>query len=248
MTESLALKSKNQMGLPRIKICGLTRLSDAQLAAELGAFALGFVFYPPSPRAVDPPVAAQIVAQLPEAIWKVGVFVNADACTLRQTAQAVGLTHLQLHGNESPEFCAELMAEGFQLIKALRPRSIADFAPWQGNNAGPSGDPSEDPGEDFCPPYLLLDTAVPGVWGGSGQTGDWELAHSLALMRPVFLAGGLNPDNVVAAFQQVQPWALDLSSGVEAEPGQKDPQKLSALFENIRISCSDLPERKDKNV
>ncbi len=240
MTETLSLKGKTQTDLPRIKICGLTRLSDAQLASELGAFALGFVFYPPSPRAVAPSVAAQIVAQLPEAIWKVGVFVNADACTLRQTAQTVGLTHLQLHGNESPEFCAELMAEGFQLIKALRPRSIADFAPWQGS--------SGDPHENLCPPYLLLDTAVPGVWGGSGQTGDWELAHSLAVMRPVFLAGGLNPDNAAAAFQQVQPWALDLSSGVEAEPGQKDPQKLSALFENIRISCLDLPERKDKNV
>ncbi|MBT9544773.1 MAG: phosphoribosylanthranilate isomerase [Candidatus Sericytochromatia bacterium] len=240
MTETLSLKGKTQTNLPRIKICGLTRLSDAQLASELGAFALGFVFYPPSPRAVAPSVAAQIVAQLPEHVWKVGVFVNADACTLRQTAQTVGLTHLQLHGNESPEFCAELMAEGFQLIKALRPRSIADFAPWQGA--------SEEPRENLCPPYLLLDAAVPGVWGGSGQTGDWELAHSLAVLRPVFLAGGLNPDNAAAAFQQVQPWALDLSSGVEAKPGQKDPQKLSALFENMRISCSDLPERKDKNV
>ncbi|MGE3726496.1 MAG: phosphoribosylanthranilate isomerase [Candidatus Sericytochromatia bacterium] len=229
-------REPNSQVAVRVKICGLTRLADAQLAAELGAFALGFVFYPPSPRAVAPPVAAQIVAQLPEPVWKVGVFVNADAGTLRQTAQAVGLTHLQLHGNESPEFCAELMAEGFQLIKALRPRSYADFAPWQ------------SPSENLCPPYLLLDAAVPGVWGGSGQTGDWELAHSLAVMRPVFLAGGLNPDNAVAALKQVRPWALDLSSGVEAEPGQKDPQKLRALFENIRISCSDLPERKDKNV
>lgn len=234
MTESLQPIQPFSGSVPRVKICGLTRLADAQLAAELGAFALGFVFYPPSPRAVAPSVAAQIVAQLPPGPWKVGVFVNADAETLRQTAQAVGLTHLQLHGNESPELCRALRAEGYTVIKALRPHSNADFVPWQG---GPSD-----------PPFLLLDAAVPGVWGGSGQTGNWDLACSLAAQRPVFLAGGLNPDNVVAAHHHVRPWALDLSSGVEAQPGQKEPQKLISLFEQLQIHCSDAPERIDNHV
>lgn len=235
MIEGKAVNAISPAGLPKVKICGLTRLEDAQLAADLGAFALGFVFYPPSPRAVAPAVAAQIVAQLPETPWKVGVFVNADPDTLRKTAAEVGLTHLQLHGDESPALCAALMGEGFQLIKALRPRSLVDFEPWQS-------------GHCISPPYFLLDAAVPGVWGGSGQTGDWELATHLAAQYPVFLAGGLNPENILAALQQVHPWALDLSSGLEVTPGLKDPNKLHRLFEILHSFSPDTPERNDSHV
>ncbi|PIQ25832.1 phosphoribosylanthranilate isomerase [bacterium (Candidatus Blackallbacteria) CG17_big_fil_post_rev_8_21_14_2_50_48_46] len=203
----------------RVKICGLTRLEDAQEAAELGAFALGFVFYPPSPRAIAPEAAASIISALPTAPWKVGVFVNQDFETLARTASNTGLSHLQLHGHESPELCEKLQAEGFQIIKALRPRSEADWAPWL----------------DF-PFLLLLDTAIPGVWGGSGQTGDWDLAAQIARQRPILLAGGLTPENSLAAQATVQPWALDLSSGVEARPGEKDPAKLQALFQTLNTS------------
>jgi phosphoribosylanthranilate isomerase len=200
----------------RVKVCGLTRLEDALLAAELGAFALGFVFYPPSPRAVSPEVAAKIISVLPASAWKVGVFVNATYAELTQIADAVGLTHLQLHGNETPELCDQLAAAGYRVIKALRPTALTELEPWLER-----------------PELLLLDAAVPGIWGGSGQRGDWSLAAEIAAQRPIFLAGGLNPGNVLAACEQVQAWGLDLSSGLEAAPGQKDPKLLQTLFRTL---------------
>lgn len=214
----------------RIKVCGLTRLQDAQLAASLGAWALGFVFYAPSPRAVSMEQAADISQQLTAALadqplqtvqpLKVGVFVNEDPDTILEVAQAVGLSHLQLHGNEPPQRCQQLQAAGYPVIKALRlrtPQDLETARAYQGVEA------------------LLLDAAVPGQWGGSGQLADWQLAAQLVQSSalsdmPCILAGGLKPANLLAAQAAVAPWAFDLSSGLESQPGHKDPQLLQALF------------------
>lgn len=202
-----------------LKICGLTRQRDALLAAELGARALGFVFYPLSPRAIEPVSAARIIQALPEsnALWKVGVFVNADYDTLLRTAEEAGLSHLQLHGDESPQLCERLQNSGLQVIKALRLKSAADLERLEDYSA-----------------LLLIDAAVPGVWGGSGQIADWELAAQAALKRPCILAGGLKPENLNAASETVRPWGMDLSSGVESSPGIKDSYQLTALFKKAR--------------
>lgn len=204
----------------RVKICGITRLADAQLAIELGAWALGFVFYAPSPRAIAIEQAAQIIAALPPDLLSVGVFVNANPLEINAVAAEVGLTYVQLHGDESPADC---LAIERPVIKALRLRQSADL-----QTAFLYAD---------CH-ALLIDAAVPGQWGGSGELANWELARQLVeqnqLANPqqtVILAGGLNPDNLVQAFAQVQPWALDLSSGVEQAPGLKDPQRLQQIFQ-----------------
>lgn len=201
------------MAEARIKICGLTRREDAQLAAGLGAWALGCVFYSRSPRAVTPAQAAEILAGF--AGLRVGVFVNADYDQLCRSAEAAGLSHLQLHGDEPPELAVRLQAAGWQVIKALRLRTSADtvqVADW--------------------PAPILLDAAAAGQWGGSGQLADWQLAAQIAARQPVILAGGLGPENLSAALATVRPWAVDLSSGVEAAPGIKDPARLRALFLN----------------
>lgn len=203
----------------RIKICGLTRAQDVELAAELGAMALGFVFYAKSPRAVSPQTVKTITAGLGDKLWKVGVFVNADYDELTDTALQAGLTHLQLHGDESPELCTRLQSAGFQVIKALRLKQPEQLAQLR----------------DFPAP-ILLDAAAPGLWGGSGHLADWDLAARAARAQPVILAGGLNPENIQTAMTTVQPWALDLSSGVESAPGIKDPTLLKALFQKARLS------------
>lgn len=207
----------------RIKICGLTRLADAQLALDLGAWALGFVFYAPSPRAIGSQEAAQIVAALPAEALSVGVFVNASAPEINAIAAQVGLSYVQLHGNETPADC---LAIERPVIKALRLRQAADL-----QTAFSYAD---------CH-ALLIDAAVPGQWGGSGQVADWDLACQLVQQnqaanpqQAVLLAGGLGPDNLEVAFSQVQPWGLDLSSGVELSPGLKDPQRLQQVFQRSK--------------
>lgn len=213
----------------RIKICGLTQLQDAQLAAQLGAFALGFVFYTKSPRAINAQAAAEIISALSDThtpqgdkLWKVGVFVNADYDELAQTAETVGLTHLQLHGNESPALCQCLQKSGFKVIKALRLNS-----------------PDELEQLTDYPSPILIDAAVPGVWGGSGHLADWELATLAAQRQRVILAGGLKPENISAAISTVRPWAFDLSSGVESSPGIKNHDLLKQLFERVNDSVND---------
>lgn len=205
---------------PFVKICGLTRREDAQLAAELGADALGFVFYPPSPRAIAPEavkaISAALDASLADKLWKVGVFVNSDYETLARTAETAGLSHLQLHGDEPPALVERLSAAGYQVIKALRLKAQTDLDKLQAYDC-----------------RLLIDAAVPGIWGGSGQLADWELAAKAAQEHALLLAGGLTPANVSAAIDSVRPWGLDLSSGVEAAPGIKDPHLLQALFQAL---------------
>jgi len=204
-------------GRVRVKICGITNLEDARLAVELGASALGFVFYPKSPRYIEPAVARKIITHLPPLVTTVGVFVNESEETLQRVVKEVGLDLVQLHGNESPDLCARFFPK---VIKALRVREPEDL--------------------NLIPAYkgriraVLLDTYVEGLPGGTGQSFNWELAQRAKQFGiPLILAGGLRPENIREALQTVRPFAVDVSSGVEAFPGKKDPEKLRALLKAI---------------
>lgn len=196
----------------RIKICGITRVEDALLAADLGAHAIGLVFHPGSPRAVSPAQAARIAAALPAFITVVGLFVNADPATIRKVIDEVPLDLLQFHGNESPADC---VGYGRRFIKAVRMAPAVDLVKCAADFHGASG--------------LLLDAHVTGAWGGTGQRFDWaRVPHGLA--RPVILSGGLIPENVAEGIRVVRPVAVDVSSGVESAPGIKDAEKLKSFI------------------
>jgi phosphoribosylanthranilate isomerase len=204
----------------RVKICGLTRAEDAQAAHDLGAWALGFIFYPKSKRFITADAAKRIIAALPAA-RSVGVFVNQTDEAISIATQA-GLKGIQLHGDETPDDLRRLRAAFTGIvIKALRPKNEAGLqaiADYKG-----------------LADYILLDAAIGNEYGGTGHTGDWSLAQKAAVFGiPVIVAGGLGPDNIAEARAQTNPYALDLSSGVEASPGIKDPAKLQALFANIK--------------
>ena len=200
-----------------VKICGITNLEDALLAADLGADALGFIFYPPSPRSVAPDAARAIIAQLPPFVTTVGVFVDEEAATVKELAVGVGLDWLQLHGRETPEYCRSLDR---RIIKAFRiqdEKSLAGLAAYRG-----------------AAQAFLLDTYKKGQVGGTGETFDWDLAREARKYGPVILAGGLTPENVAQAMDAAQPQAVDVASGVEAAPGKKDPEKLRAFFAAVK--------------
>ncbi|MGQ9920115.1 MAG: phosphoribosylanthranilate isomerase [Desulfobacca sp.] len=197
----------------RIKICGITSLEDALLAAHLGADALGFIFYPKSPRAVTPEVARQIIARLPPLVLSVGVFVNEDAALVLEVAEMVRLDWLQLHGEEPPDYCRYLNRNVLKAIRVRDRESLVQMQPYQGSVRA-----------------FLLDTYSSGQHGGTGQSFDWTLAREAQAYGPVVLAGGLRPDNVAAALRAAAPQAVDVASGVEAAPGRKDPEKLRAFF------------------
>lgn len=198
-----------------MKICGVTRASDAQLAAALGASAIGFIFWPQSPRFVEPDVAREIVAGLPPGVVPVGVFVDQPASQVRDIATRVGLGAVQLHGHESVEYAAALREP---VIKAVSVR--------EGFTAAAL---------DVIPAAMtvLLDAHDPVTRGGTGRTIDWTLATAAAARRPLMLSGGLNPDNVRDAVRAVRPYGIDLSSGVESSPGVKDHDRLRALFDAL---------------
>jgi phosphoribosylanthranilate isomerase len=204
----------------RVKICGLTRLEDAQVAVTAGADLLGFIFYPKSPRYVTPAQVSAILAALGQSgaqVTTVGVFVNEHPETVLEILNTCGLDLAQLHGEESPE---QLGISGPSLLtgrayKALRPRS-AEEAQTLAQHYARSGNP----------PAFLIDTYQPAQLGGTGQTGDWQAAAGLAARYPLLLAGGLTPANVRQAVQAVKPWGVDVSSGVESAPGQKDHEAV----------------------
>jgi phosphoribosylanthranilate isomerase len=201
----------------RIKICGITNLDDALLAAELGADALGFIFYPPSPRYVAPDAARQIIAQLPPFVTSVGVFVNEAAAVVQELAAQVGLDWIQVHGRESPDYCRSL---GRRVLKGLRIKdaeSLKELQPFQG-----------------AVHAFLLDTYKKGQVGGTGEIFDWELAREAQKYGQIVLAGGLTPENVARAIKIAQPQAVDTASGTEAAPGRKDPAKLQAFLKAVR--------------
>ncbi len=204
------------MKLPKIKICGITNVPDAHAAVEAGADALGFIFYEPSPRNIDPEVAKRIIATLPPFVLSVGVFVNESASTIRQIFDTCQLALAQLHGDESPDFCEEVRKP---VIKAIRLRDRGSFlalAEFKGR---------------FGVRGFLVDTYSPTAYGGTGHVTDWSLASEAAKALPILLAGGLTPDNVREAIQQVRPYGVDVSSGVEQRPGQKDHPKVRAFID-----------------
>jgi phosphoribosylanthranilate isomerase len=200
----------------RIKICGITNLEDALLAAELGADALGFIFYAQSPRKVDAETACSIIAQLPPFVAAVGVFVDEAAALVQELAARTGLDWVQLHGQESPDYCRSL---GRKVIKAFRIQdedSLSRLADYQG-----------------AVQAMLLDTYKKGQVGGTGEIFDWHLARKAKKYGPIILAGGLTAENVSQAIATAGPAAVDAASGTEAAPGKKDPAKLRAFFEAV---------------
>jgi phosphoribosylanthranilate isomerase len=201
----------------KVKICGITNAPDALLASEAGADALGFMFYDGSPRRISVSAAAEIIRLLPSSIMKVGVFVNATEELVRRAIGECGLNMLQFHGDETPEFCARF---GMRSMKAFRIRDAESL------KALP----------DYLTDAWLLDAYSAGNFGGTGGRFDWDLAiEAKRLGRPIFLAGGLNPENVAEAVEKVQPFAVDVSSGVESSPGKKDHRKIKKFVAAAKI-------------
>lgn len=210
------------MSLPLVKVCGITRAQDARLALELGADAIGFIFYDQSPRFISNPAAAAIVTELNQSLrgekmWKVGVFVNPTLDQLSETIRTVSLTHVQLHGLESIEFCEQVRSR-FPKLKVLKAVRLG----------------TEESIQSFPVDFELLDHAGPNAWGGTGQTVSWSAAQqwksSKASPLPFFLAGGITASNVKEAVEQLRPDGIDLSSGVEDAPGIKSESKMKAFF------------------
>ena len=195
----------------KVKICGITSLDDALHACAGGADALGFVFYEKSPRCVTPEQARAIVAALPPFVTSVGLFVNAEPRRIHEIVAFCGLDVIQLHGDEGPADCD---FSPHRVVKALRVRDAASLEEHQAYNVA----------------ALLLDAWVKGVYGGTGATFNWELSAEIARQRPVILAGGLTATNVAAAVRAVRPYAVDVSSGVEAKPGRKDHERVAAFI------------------
>lgn len=197
-----------------IKICGITSLADALAAVEAGADALGFNFYRPSPRYISPNDAREIIKQLPETILTVGVFVNEDVESVVRIVAEAGLSAVQLHGDESPEYCAALA--GNYIIKVFRAGDDLDV-------------------EDYTVDAIMFDTKDDVLRGGTGRVFDWSLAHRPKISQPrLFLAGGLSPENVADAIAMVQPYAVDACSSLEQSPGRKDQARMRAFVEAAR--------------
>ena len=207
--------------MARIKICGMTSLEDAELAAGHGAWAVGVIHHRESPRYCPPAVAAEIGAALKRRCEVAGVFVNAPLAEIERAAVDEALTLIQLHGEEGPVFCREVARRtGLPVMKAFRVRSGADIRS----------------AEAYRVEYHLMDAYRPGARGGTGESFDWELLAGRRSQIPFLLAGGLTPENVGEAIAAVAPWGVDVVSGVEAEPGRKDPQLLADFFERARAA------------
>lgn len=199
----------------RIKICGITNAKDAELAADAGADALGFVFVPGTPRYIDPATARGIVKDLPPFVTPVGVFADHPIAEVEEIMGRCGLRTVQLHGSEAPEYCRTLAAS---VIKAFRVGGGQQFPRM----------------ETYHVHAYLLDTFVEGKLGGTGNAFPLELAIRAKAFGRVIIAGGLTPGNVAEVIRQVRPYGVDVSSGVEAAAGRKDPQKLRDFFAGVR--------------
>ncbi|HEV2388684.1 MAG TPA: phosphoribosylanthranilate isomerase [Candidatus Acidoferrales bacterium] len=200
-----------------MKICGITNWRDARLAVDAGADALGFNFFPPSPRYIHPREAARIVRRLPATVTKVGVFVNERPEAVHAIARAVGLQAVQLHGEETPRRVSEL-ARLAVVIKAFRMRpgfALARLGRYAGAKA------------------FLLDGFRAGLRGGTGKPFDWSVARRASRYGRIIVAGGLGPENVAEAIAGARPYAIDVASGVEARPGKKDPARLRELMRQV---------------
>jgi len=199
----------------RVKICGITRVEDALTAARLGADAIGLVFYPPSPRAVTPAQAAEVVRDLPPFVTRVGLFVNASREAVAEAIATVQLDLLQFHGDESPADCR---GHGRPWIRALRMAPEMDVTAEMARYSEAQG--------------ILLDAWRPGVPGGTGEVFDWSRIPA-ERPRPLILAGGLAPENVAEAIRRVRPWAVDVSGGVERAKGIKDAGRMASFIQEV---------------
>lgn len=203
------------MLIVKVKICGLTNYEDAAAAVDMGADMLGFNFYPKSPRYITPSKAAKIIGKLPAFTDIVGLFVNATFENIQQTLEQCDFDWVQLHGDESPQFCEQFRTVNVRTMKAIRVRGEGDI----------------ERAEEYFTDAVLLDAYDPEKYGGTGLTFDWNIIGHI--QKRVFLAGGINPDNVVRAVK-FGVYGIDVCSGVESEPGKKDHKKMQALFDNIR--------------
>lgn len=201
--------------MTKIKICGITNLNDAFLALDLGADALGFVFYRHSKRYISSEDAYGIISELPPFVKTVGVFVNQSVEELKSMKREIGFDLFQLHGDEEPDYCREL---GNSVIKAMRVKDNIN----------------QDDIDSFPVQAFLFDAYSTGDFGGTGTSFNWELLKGIALQKSVILSGGLTCENVAEAIDIVNPYAVDVSSGVEDYPGKKNPVKLKAFIKAVR--------------
>jgi phosphoribosylanthranilate isomerase len=204
-----------------VKVCGITNIGDAYSAAESGADALGFIFYPKSQRCIAPERAKEIIQKIPGSIGRVGVFVNQEIQAVKEVVSFCGLHLIQLHGDESPEYCAQFPK--FSLIKAV---SLWPEEEVQGL-------------ENYSVRAILVDAHEPGCYGGTGKNSDWAVALKVKKFHPLILAGGLNKENIKRAIETVGPHAVDINSGVETSAGKKDPHKIMEIMEIIRATDKD---------
>ena len=204
----------------RVKICGITNPADARLAAEAGADAIGLVFHEPSPRNIAPDMACSIIDALPPFVDAYAVVLDPDPQFLDALIENVPLDGMQYHGREAPELCARFRGHWIKAVPMSESGALADYQQRYRNAHG-----------------FLLDSHAPGDAGGQGRTFDWTEIRSED-PRPLILAGGLGPDNVGEAIRRVRPWGVDVSSGVEASPGRKDPGKIEAFVREVsRAAC-----------
>jgi phosphoribosylanthranilate isomerase len=202
----------------KVKICGLTSVADAQTAAEAGADMIGLMFAEQSPRLISLSTAVEISRALPPFVLRVGVFVNPEPAQVLEAVAACGLNLLQFHGDEDSSFCTQF---GVMSVKALRVQSAASLQTL----------------ENFHTDAFLLDAYSKAGLGGTGEKFNWDLAvEAQKYGKPIFLAGGLTPENVASAVKQVQPFAVDVSSGVEYAPGKKDAAKVRAFIAAVRAA------------
>jgi phosphoribosylanthranilate isomerase len=194
-----------------VKICGITNLEDALAAVEFGADALGFNFYTKSPRYVDPETAAEILKEVPPSIWRVGVFVNEDEKIVRQLSRELELDYLQFHGEETPSYCDQFATPYWKAFPLQDEGSLELM-------------------QTYHCEYYLVDTFSAQVYGGSGITGNWDLAQLAKKVGKIFLAGGLTPENIEMAIQVVRPEGVDVATGVEKAPGKKDHIRLEEFI------------------
>ncbi len=199
----------------RVKICGITNIDDASRAADLGAAALGFIFYRGSRRYIDPRDARRIISSLPPFVSSVGVFVNQGADEIKEAAEVSGIDTVQLHGDESPEFCAMLP---YKLIKALRVKNSVNT----------------DQVELYPVRAILFDKHAEEMYGGTGKSFDWGVLTGINISKKVILSGGLTPENVSGAIEIVKPYGVDVSTGVEDSPGKKNHMKMRKFIEAVK--------------
>ena len=204
--------------MTQVKICGITNKEDALCAAGCGAAALGFIFYPPSPRYIKPVDARKIISVLSDELVKVGVFVNEKSEEIKRVMKYCALDMIQLHGDESPEFCRAFPAS--RVIKAVELKNDDDV-----NRA-----------LDYDVAALLMDSRHAGLYGGTGKKANWKLACRTKNKKPLILSGGLNEGNIAEALQMVAPAALDINSGMELSPGKKDHATLARIFNIIQAA------------